>query len=147
MALAGCEPTTPHRSYDAVHQALKRVRGSAVGRQCAAPGCDRPATGWALVGHPTHLGTDARGHRRRWSVHLDAYSETCSRHNSQLDRGGSWTLCPQGHARVAWGVNASGWCNGCSREDSRRRMTARRAARASTPAGTPEATDGAESAP
>lgn len=138
MALAGCEPATPPRSYAAVHQALRRVRGSAIGTPCAAPGCDRPATGWALVGRPTHLDTDARGRNCRWSVHLDAYAQTCSRHNSQLDRGGSWTLCPHGHARIAWGVNASGWCKGCSREDNRRRRAARRAARAATQVRSPE---------
>ncbi|MDQ0614807.1 hypothetical protein QF046_002448 [Microbacterium sp. W4I4] len=116
MPLHGDEHTTRARTYDGVHKALNRARGRARGRKCAHPECDRPATGWALIGHPTHIGVNSHGKKVRFSIHLDDYSATCSRHNSQHDHGGNWTRCPRGHARAAWGVDTRGTCKGCVRE-------------------------------
>lgn len=114
MSLAGCEPTTQARTYDSVRKALNR--GRARGQECAHPECDRPATGWALIGHPTHIGLNSHGKKVRFSIHLDAYRVTCSKHNAQHDKGGSWTLCPHGHVRAAWGVDTRGTCKGCVRD-------------------------------
>lgn len=57
--------------YARIHRTLVAERGSAVGVPCAHPTCDRPATGWALVGHPTHIGTDSHGKPVRMSTDLD----------------------------------------------------------------------------
>jgi hypothetical protein len=121
MTIARGEQTTRARTYDGVHKALNRVRGRAVGRTCVHPECDRPATGWALIGHPTHLGVNSHGKKVRWSIHLGDYSPACARHNAQRDHGGNWSRCGRGHARVAWGVNSRGDCRGCVRERTRER--------------------------
>jgi hypothetical protein len=68
-------------------------------RPCGHPDCDRPATGRALIGHPTHIVTE-RGGSNRLSTDLDAYAPACTRHNAQKDHGGNWTLCRNGHARI-----------------------------------------------
>lgn len=121
------------RTYKSVHESLRRTRGSAVGRPCAHPDCDRPADGWGLGGHPTHIGYNGgQGKVVRWSTDLDAYEPMCARHNAQLDHGGNWSLCPRGHARIAWGTNTRGHCRGCLREWNReahaRRKTSRQTA-------------------
>lgn len=120
------------RTYKGVHRALRAARGSAVGRPCEGPDCDRPATGWGLVGHPTQFGYQADGRAVSWSLDLDAYAPLCTRHNSQKDGGGNWTLCPRGHARIAWGTDGHGHCLGCKRERdreyARRRRTSRQTA-------------------
>lgn len=105
-------------TYSGVHRALRAARGSAVGRPCEGPDCDRLATGWGLIGHPTTFGMNG-DKSVRWSNDLDAYAPLCTRHNSQRDRGGSWTLCPRGHARIAWGADRGGNCRGCVRERAR----------------------------
>lgn len=109
-------------TYAAVHKRLTRTRGSAVGRPCSHPDCDQRATGWALVGNPTHIVLD-RGKTKRFSLDLDAYAPTCTRHNAQRDHGGNWTLCQNGHARIVWGADATGYCRGCARDRSRRNNT------------------------
>jgi len=124
MATAGGDPTRHSRSYGAVHSALRRRYGSAIGRPCAAPGCDAPATGHALIGRATHIGVDSHGKRVKWSTDLDAYAPTCTSHNGQRDHGGSWTMCKHGHVRLAWGVTAKGYCRGCVRQRPRRRSAA-----------------------
>lgn len=106
-------------TYAAVHKRLTRTRGSAVGRPCAHPDCDQSATGWALVGHPTHIVIE-RGKSKRFSTDLDAYAPACTRHNAQQDHGGNWTLCRNGHARATWGTDCTGYCRGCARDRSRR---------------------------
>lgn len=104
------------RTYAGVHKALRRVRGSAVGKRCAHPECDRSAQGWGLVGHPTTIGTVDGGRLVRFSTDLDAYAPLCARHNAQRDHGGNWTACPKGHVRTVWGTDATGTCRGCNRE-------------------------------
>ncbi|MFT4282589.1 hypothetical protein [Microbacterium sp.] len=123
-------------TYAAVHKRLTRTRGSAVGRRCEHPDCDRRATGWALVGHPTHIVLD-RGKSKRLSTDLDAYAPTCTRHNAQRDHGGTWALCRNGHARIVWGADATGYCRGCARDRSRRTH-----AKTSTPTGADHAQQG-----
>ena len=102
-------------SYDQVHLALKRERGSAVGLPCSHPDCDRPSSGWALLDHPTHIVINSHGKPVRISTDLDAYGPACARHNAQRDHGGNWTLCPHGHVRVVWGTDSKGTCRGCQR--------------------------------
>lgn len=129
--------TTQARTYGGVHKALIRHRGSAVGRPCAAPGCTSTASGWGLIEHPTTIGA-AGGKVLRFSTDLDAYAPTCTRHNSQRDHGGNWTLCPKGHVRAVWGTDSTGTCRGCNREymrEYRRRKT-------STPTGADHAHQG-----
>lgn len=70
-------------TYDQVHNALKRERGSAVGLPCSHPVCDRPSTGWALLDHPTHIVVNSHGKPVRISTDLDAYGPACTRHNAQ----------------------------------------------------------------
>ena len=142
MPLAGSEATTEARSYDGMHRFLRRVRGSAVGKPCVAPDCTRLADGWGLVGHPTHLGVESHGRPVRWSVRLRDYAPLCARHNSQRDSGGSWAMCPQGHARAAWGTDARGTCRGCKREHERRLRASKRAARAAAQAGADDPAEG-----
>ncbi|QPE04454.1 hypothetical protein IT882_15165 [Microbacterium schleiferi] len=102
-------------SYDQVHYALKRERGSAVGLPCSHPDCDRPSSGWALLDHPTHIVINSHGKPVRISTDLDAYGPACTRHNAQRDHGGNWTLCPHGHVRFLWGTDSKGTCRGCIR--------------------------------
>lgn len=105
---------------DAARARLKRQRGSATGYPCAAPGCDRQAETWALVGSPTHTGTATiRGKVAtvRWSVNLDDYAPACRTHNAQLKGGGTWERCGRGHLRSEAGVNPRGQCAACRRED------------------------------
>lgn len=130
MPLAGCEPTTQARTYGGVHRALRRFRGSAVGKPCAA-GCGRLADGWGLIGHPTHIGPHPdHGRTVRWSVRIFTdYAPLCSSCNNLRDHGGSWTFCAHGHSRLAFG-RSGGKCRGCRRDAERRRRAARRAAHA-----------------
>ena len=142
MGVAGSD-SAEVRTYAGVHRLLKRHRGSAVGKPCHSPGCTRLADGWGLVGTPTHIGPHpAHGRTVRWSVRLDDYAPLCDSHNAQRDRGGSWTLCPQGHARIAWGVTSTGTCRGCHRESRRRERAAKTAARAAARAGADEPAEG-----
>lgn len=127
------------RTYGSVHNELRRRRGSAVGLLCAHPDCDRLAAGWGLLGHPTHIGYNAHGTVVKWSTDLDAYVPMCRSHNSQRDCGGNWTLCPRGHARIAWGTTQSGQCRGCRREWDRE---ARARRKTSTPTGADPAHQG-----
>ena len=106
---------TNARTYTGIHKALRRERGSAVGEPCAAPHCDRLATGWGLVARPTTIGATG-GKLVRFSTDLDAYEPTCTSHNAQRDHGGNWTLCPKGHVRSVWGTDSTGTCRGCNRE-------------------------------
>lgn len=128
------------RTYEGVHQELRRRRGSAVGLPCAHPTCDLPAIGWGLLGHPTNIGYDSHGTVVKWSTDYDAYVPMCRRHNSQRDGGGNWTLCPRGHARIAWGTTPNGMCRGCrravDREARARRKTSRQTARTTAQTGT-----------
>ena len=113
--------------YRRIHAELKRSRGSAVGQPCAAPGCTRLADGWGLrSGEATHFGEDYYGRRVKWSNDLAAYSPMCVHHNRQVDMGGDWDFCPNGHYRLTWGTHADGRCRGCARESSRRYHAARR---------------------
>lgn len=120
------------RTYEGVHYELRRRHGSAVGLPCAHPTCDRPAIGWGLLGHPTNIGYNSRGTVVKWSTNYDDYVPMCRTHNSQRDGGGNWTLCPRGHARIAWGTVPNGACRGCRREWDRearaRRKTSRQSA-------------------
>lgn len=102
-------------TYDRIHRTLIAQRGSAVGQPCSHPTCDRPSTGWTLLGHPTRI--DVNSHRKtvRLSTNLNDYGPTCARHNAQLDRGGNWTLCPHGHVRMIWGTDSKGACRGRNR--------------------------------
>ncbi len=108
--------------YRRVHADLLRLRGSAVGLPCVAPGCTRLADGWALVGEPTNWGEKSEGGAKivRWSTDLRDYAPCCDSHNHQLDAGGDWQHCPKGHYRLTWGVDAKGECRGCRRERRRR---------------------------
>ncbi len=127
MAIAGSDSATA-RTYAGVHRALRRQRGSAVGQPCV--NCGRPADGWGLIAAPTHIGPHPdHGRKVRWSVHLDAYRPLCRSCNSLRDHGGSWSLCPAGHARVAWGTSG-GRCRGCRRDARSRERAAKRAAQA-----------------
>lgn len=121
--MTGDDERTPMTAttYGGVHRALKQLRGSAVGRPCIAPGCGEPSKGWGLVGRPTTIGVDSRRRIVRYSQFADDYEPLCNRHNSLLDGGGSWSLCPKGHVRALWGQGKTGGCLGCSREDSYRR--------------------------
>lgn len=101
--------------YDSLHRRLIRERGSAVGAPCAHPTCDRPASGWALLGHPTHIVINSHGKPARLSTDLDAYGPACASHNAQKDHGGNWSLCPHGHVRAVWGTDSKGTCRGCTR--------------------------------
>lgn len=121
-------------TYDAVHLALVRTRGSAVGAPCSHPTCDRPSTGWALLDHPTHIVLNSHGKPVRLSTDPDAYGPACSRHNAQLDHGGNWTLCPHGHVRFLWGTDSKGTCRGCQRY--RHRKTSRQTAGTTPTTGT-----------
>jgi hypothetical protein len=132
--------------YSATHTALRKARGSAIGRPCAAPDCTDPARGWGLVGHPTNFGYE--GGKVRWSKDQDAYAPLCTRHNSQKDGGGNWALCPRGHARIAWGTDSGGHCIGCQRERHRERRALQKSRRlaGSTPTkGTNHTQNGASS--
>lgn len=124
MPLHGDERTTA-RTYAGVHRALKRLRGSAVGKPCAA-GCGRLADGWGLVSSPTHIGPHPdHGRTVRWSIRLDDYAPLCRSCNNLRDHGGTWALCPHGHARIAWG-RSGGRCRGCRRNAERRRTAEKR---------------------
>lgn len=120
------------RTYEGVHHELHRRRGSAVGLPCAHPDCDTPAIGWGLLGHPTNIGYNQRGTVVKWSTNYEDYVPMCRSHNGQRDGGGNWTLCPRGHARIAFGTTPSGACRGCRREWDRearaRRKTSRQTA-------------------
>lgn len=108
-------------AYKRVHSRLERERGRAVGMPCVAPGCSRLADGWGLRGgEATHSGEDYFGRRVKWSKDLAAYSPMCVHHNRQVDMGGDWDSCPNGHYRITWGAHADGRCRGCARESSRR---------------------------
>lgn len=119
MPLHGTEHTHRATSYAGVHAALIRLRGSAVGRPCH--GCGRPATGWMRIGPATHIGRNGHGKPVKWSTDLSAYTWGCAACNARADHGGSLTLCPRKHARVAWGTTAKGECRGCQRERNRAR--------------------------
>lgn len=106
------------RTYGSVHEALRRERGSAVGKPCAAPGCGRPANGWGLTTRPTSFSAKA-GAALGYSTDLDAYAPLCASHNAQRDHGGDWHSCPRGHVRLVWGTTNGGHCRGCRREWSR----------------------------
>lgn len=103
--------------YQALHRALRKERGSAVGRPCAAPDCKRLADGWGLIGEASHYDMDGCA-RVRYSTHLGDYTPLCYSHNAQLDKGGDWTYCPNGHHRATWGKSGTG-CRGCARESAR----------------------------
>lgn len=68
----------------------------------------------------------------KWSTNYEDYVPMCRSHNGQRDGGGNWTLCPRGHARIAFGTTPSGACRGCRREWDRearaRRKTSRQTA-------------------
>lgn len=106
-------------TYERMHRFLRESRGSAVGHPCVAPGCDRPATGWGLIGRPTTIDSYG-GDLVRFSKHPEDYAPLCSRHNSQRDGGGDWLLCPHGHVRAVWGATAKGYCRGCDRVRKRK---------------------------
>lgn len=146
MPLHGDEHTTA-RTYAGVHRALKRLRGSAVGQPCAA-GCGRTADGWGLVAHPTHIGPHPdHGRTVRWSIRIFTdYAPLCSSCNNLRDHGGSWTFCPHGHSRLAFG-RSGGKCRGCRRDAERRKRAARRTGATTTPAHPGEDAYGAVSAP
>lgn len=136
-------------TYAGVHRALRRLRGSAVGKSCAAPGCRRLADGWGLITRqPTHIGPHPdHGRTVRYSVRIFTdYAPLCSSCNNLRDHGGTWTLCPAGHARIAWG-RSGGKCRGCRRDAERRRRAAKRAGATTGPAQPGEAADGPVSAP
>lgn len=147
MVLHGDEQATTARSYAGVHRALRRLRGSAVGQPCAA-GCGRLADGWGLTGHPSHIGPHPdHGRTVRWSVRiLTDYAPLCSSCNNLRDHGGSWTFCPHGHSRLAFGRSGDR-CRGCRRDADHRRRAAKRAGATTAPAQADEATDGPVSAP
>lgn len=115
--------TNPYRF---VHDELKRERGDALGRPCAAPDCRRLADGWGLVGEASHYGEDTMGRGVRWSTDLRDYAPLCDSHNALLDHGGDWLYCPQGHYRATFGTYANGHCRGCERERARAYHAARR---------------------
>lgn len=117
------------RTCAGVHHELRRRRGSAVGLPCAHPECYRPAAGWGLLGHPTNIGYDSRGKVVKWSTDLGDYAPMCRSHNGQRDGGGNWTLCPRGHARIAWGTTPNGQCRGCRREWDREARSRRKTSR------------------
>jgi hypothetical protein len=128
MTVAGSD-SPEVRTYAGVHRLLKRHRGSAVGKPCAAPGCGRLADGWGLVGLPTHIGPHPdHGRTVRWSIRIFTdYAPLCRSCNNLRDHGGTWALCPAGHSRVAWG-RSGGRCAGCRREARRRGRAASRGA-------------------
>lgn len=115
--------------YARIHRTLVQGRGSAVGVPCSHPTCDRLATGWALVGHPTHIGTDSHGKPVRMSTDLERYAPACTSHNAQQDHGGDWLYCPHGHFRAVWGADRRGFCIGCRRDYDRRRNASRKTSR------------------
>ncbi|OIU87674.1 hypothetical protein BFN01_08345 [Microbacterium sp. AR7-10] len=147
MPLHGDEHATA-RTYAGAHRTLKRLRGSAVGKPCAAPGCRRLADGWGLIGHPTHIGPHPdHGRTVRWSIRIFTdYAPLCSSCNNLRDHGGSWDFCPRGHSRLAYG-RSGGKCRGCRRDAERARTAAGRAAGPAAQAGASEVADGAVSAP
>lgn len=107
--------------YRRIHAELKRTRGSAVGQPCAAPGCDRLADGWGLIGEGLVFGLkDGDGNPDdvpvRWSRDPKDYAALCYSHNAQLDHGGDWLYCPRGHYRLTFGKDSKGDCIGCRRE-------------------------------
>lgn len=107
-------------TYDRLHRDLIAERGSAVGAPCSYPTCERPSTGWALLGHPTRIVLNSHGKTVRMSLSLDDYGPACAKHNAQLDHGGNWTLCPHGHVRAVWGTDSKGSCRGCQRHRHRK---------------------------
>lgn len=118
--------------YRRIHADLKRSRGSAVGQPCAAPGCDRLADGWGLVGEGLVFGLKADDGRPddilvRWSRDLRDYAPLCYSHNAQADGGGDWLMCPSGHVRLTWGSDKNGECVGCRRQRLREFKRRRRA--------------------
>jgi hypothetical protein len=106
-------------SYKGVHNKLARQRGPASAHLCVAPGCGKQAAHWALVGEPTHHGTEhlkGTGFVVRWSTDLDDYAPTCVSHNKQLDAGGTWERCLQGHIRTEVGTDPRGACTQCRKD-------------------------------
>ncbi|WP_405372294.1 MULTISPECIES: hypothetical protein [unclassified Microbacterium] len=106
--------------YRRVHDDLKRIRGSAVGRPCAAPDCDRLADGWGLVGEGLVFGMKNNDGLPddvlvRWSRDPRDYAPLCYSHNAQMDHGGDWLYCPRGHYRLTFGKDSKGECIGCRR--------------------------------
>lgn len=79
----------------------------------------RVPNGWALVGEPTHHGTEhlkGTGFIVRLSTNLDDYAPTCVPHNKQLDAGGTWERCLQGHIRAEVGTDPRGACTQCRKD-------------------------------
>ncbi|QNL30228.1 hypothetical protein SEA_CLEARASMUD_18 [Microbacterium phage ClearAsMud] len=75
---------------------------------CVAPGCDRPAAGWAWQ----HTGPSETDGKRTWGTDLDSYSPMCQSHHKMLDGGGSLTHCSRGHERATTGTK-QGECARC----------------------------------
>lgn len=81
MALDRGENTKRASTYAGVHNALIRLRGSAVGLPCY--GCGRPARGWMRVGPATHIGRNTHGKTVKWSTDPDAYRPGCASCNAR----------------------------------------------------------------
>ena len=111
--------TAQSTTYPAIHQRLRRERGSASAHPCAAPACARQARNWAWQRTGPSLTGEHSGERVTWGTDLDTYAPMCPSHAAMLDRGGTLTHCPSGHERAAVGVHVSG-CAECNRAKNRR---------------------------
>jgi hypothetical protein len=78
-------------SYMAMHNRLRRIRGSATLYTCS---CGEPAKEWAYSNSSPYERIDDQG--RRYSIRLEDYTPQCF-HCHRVEDKSAITHCPQGH--------------------------------------------------